>query len=68
MLDGPSASNEGEETAKEDVQRASFISGGDKVDCGRGASTTSLESLIASCDDSKEEETDDAGRHCREMA
>jgi len=31
MLDGPSACNEGEETAKEDIQRASFISGGDKV-------------------------------------
>ena len=55
MLDGPSACNEGEETAKEDVQRASFISGGDKVDCCRGASTTSLESFVAFYNDSKEE-------------
>lgn len=68
MLHGPSASNEGEETAKEDVQRASFISGGDKVDCCRGASTTSLESFIASYNDSKKEEAGEIWRHCREMA
>jgi hypothetical protein len=68
MLDGPSACNEGEEAAKEDVQRASFISGGDKVDCCRGASTASLESFVAYYNDSKEEAAGEIGRHCQEMA